>query len=126
MTRNLWSRILIGAGLLGMVVGALDPIEGSLVILPSTGVTALGALLAHSRQRLHLCTAFAMVAVGVGALFGLSAFGINDIGWGANARSAWWGLLILPYPVGWMLGLLDGIPALVQSFRHGAAAATPV
>lgn len=122
MSRTVWSRILIGAGLLGMVVGALDPMEGSLVILPATGVTALGALLAQSRQRLRLYAAFVMVAVGVGALFGLSAYG--GLG-GQSGHSMWWGLLILPYPLGWILGLVGGILALVQSFRHRGPA-TPV
>ena len=122
MSRTAWSRILIGTGLLGMVVGALDPMEGSLIVLPGTGVTALGALLAHSRQRLRLYVAFAMVAVGVGALFGLSALG--GIG-GKSGRSIWWGLLILPYPLGWLLALIVGIMALVQSFQHRRTA-TPV
>ena len=122
MSRTVWSRVLIGTGLLGMVVGALDPMEGSLVILPGTGVTALGALLAQSRQRLRLYAAFVMVAVGVGALFGLSAYG--GIG-GKSGHSMWWGLFILPYPLGWLLGLVGGILALVQSFRHRGPA-TPV
>ena len=35
--RKLWSRILIIVGSIAMLVGALDPLEGSLVILPGTG-----------------------------------------------------------------------------------------
>lgn len=114
MSRTRWSRILIGTGLVGMLIGALDPMEGSLVILPGTGITALGAMLAHSRQRLRLYAAFVIVAVGVVALFGLSAIG--GIG-GHSGHSMWWGLLILPYPLGWIAGLIVGIVALVQSFQ---------
>lgn len=119
MSRARWSRILMGTGLLGMLVGALDPMEGSLVILPGTGMTALGALLSHSRQRLRLYAAFFMVVVGVASLFGLSAYG--GIG-GQSGHSMWWGLLILPYPLGWIVGLILGFVALVQSFRHGGPA----
>jgi hypothetical protein len=122
MSRTVWSRILIGTGVLSLIAGALDPMEGSLIILPGTAVTALGALLAHSRQRLRLYVAFAMVAVGVGALFALSAYG--GFG-GQSARPMWWGLLILPYPLGWLLALFGGILALVQSFQHRGPA-TPV
>lgn len=39
--------------------------------------------------------------VGVAALWVLSSFG----GFGENALSWWWSLLILPFPVGWLRGL---------------------
>lgn len=117
MKRTLWSRVLVMVGLLGMLIGALDPLEGSLVILPGTGVAALGAFLGRSRYRLRLYASFVMVAAGVGALFALSAYG--GFG-GKSGRSMWWGLLILPYPLGWVLGLVTAILALVQSFRHPA------
>ena len=35
-----WSRILVVVGLVAMVIGALDPLEGALVILPGTGLVA--------------------------------------------------------------------------------------
>ena len=115
MDRTAWSRILVVIGLLGMLIGALDPMEGSLVVLPGTGVAALGAFFSRSRYRFRLYAAFIMVAVGVGALFALSAIG--GFG-GTTGRSIWWGLLILPYPLGWILGLVGSILVLVQSFRH--------
>jgi len=46
-----WSRILVIVGLVAMLIGAIDPLEGSLVILPGTGMVALGALLGNSRHR---------------------------------------------------------------------------
>jgi len=69
---GLWSRILVIVGLAAMVIGALDPIEGSLVILPGTGLVALGARLGSSRHRVLLYRSFVLVAVGVGALWGVS------------------------------------------------------
>jgi hypothetical protein len=115
MKRTVWSRILVIVGLLGMLIGALDPLEGSLIVLPGIGVAALGAFFSRSRYRLRLYTAFIMAAVGVGALFALSAYG--GFG-GTTGRSMWWGLLVLPYPLGWIVGLIGGILVLVQSFRH--------
>ena len=35
-----------------MLVGAIDPIEGSLLILPGSGLVALGTFLAQSERRL--------------------------------------------------------------------------
>ena len=97
-----WSRRLVMAGLVLMVAGVLDPLEGSVVILSGTALSALGAFLSGSRYRLPL-SALAMTAVGVGALLGVSAIG--GVG-GNSGRSVWWLLLCLPYPVGWILGLV--------------------
>ena len=83
-----WSRILVIVGLVAMVIGVLDPLEGSLVILLGTALVALGALLGKSRHRIFLYWSFALVAVGVGAMWWLSALG----GFGGNSgRSNWWG-----------------------------------
>jgi hypothetical protein len=53
-----------------------------------------------------------MIAVGVGAMWGLSTVG--GIG-GSTGRSPWWGALILPYLVGWWLGIWGpGSPRWMQ------------
>jgi hypothetical protein len=110
----LWSRILGIIGLVAMVVGALDPLEGSPVILAGTGLVAFGALLGKSSHRALLGWSFVLVAVGVGALFGLSAFG--GFG-GGSGRSNWWGLVLLPYPVGWIMGLVGAVRRLREKPR---------
>jgi hypothetical protein len=105
------SRILIIAGLVAMVIGALDPLEGSLVILPGTIAAALGARLAGSRDPTFLYWGAVLVTVGVGTMWGMSAIG----GLGeSTGRSLWWALLLLPYPVGWVLGLIGAARALRQ------------
>jgi len=112
-----WPRILVIAGLVGMLLGAVDPLEGSLIILPGTGMVCLGAILGRSRHRKLLCWAFALVAAGVAALWVLSAFGGIRIHAGDSGRSPWWGISLLPYPVGWILGVLGAILALVELFK---------
>ena len=109
---NRWSRILGIAGFVAMLVGAIDPLEGSVVILAGVGVAALGARLGGSRHRRLLYWAFGLTAVGVGAMFGLSVIG--GIG-GNTGRSIWWALVILPYPVGWVLGIVGAL----KRFREG-------
>ena len=112
---TLWSRILGVLGLFGMLIGAIDPLEGSLIILPAAGLIALGALLGRSRHRRLLYWSFILVAVGIGALWVLSAFG--GVG-GHTGRSMWWLLIVLPYPVGWIMGLVGAILRLVESFKR--------
>ena len=50
-TREPWSKILIIVGYLAMLVGAVDPLEGSLAVLPGSALVALGTLLSQSQRR---------------------------------------------------------------------------
>ncbi|HEX7940135.1 MAG TPA: hypothetical protein VF483_14200 [Gemmatimonadaceae bacterium] len=103
-------------GLLAMVAGAVDPLEGSLLIVPGAGLVALGALLGRSRFRRSIYWSFGLVSVGVAALWGLSAVG--GIG-GTSGRSLWWALILLPYPIGWVMGLVGAVRKLREGVYHG-------
>jgi hypothetical protein len=102
--RELWSRILVIVGGIAMLVGALDPMEGSVVTLPGSGLFALGTFLGQHERRLitYRVWVFILIAIGVGAMWGLSAIG--GFG-GTSGRSMWWGVLILPYLIGWSMGI---------------------
>ena len=115
MERATWFRILVILGLFGMVIGALDPLEGSVIILPCVAIAALGVWMGHTRRRKLVYAGVALVAWGVAGMFLLSAIG--GVG-GTSGRSAWWTLTLLPYPVGWLLGLAGSILGLLESFRH--------
>lgn len=115
-SRMLWSRIFKVAGGIAMLLGSFDPLEGSLLILPVTGLVALGIYLGGKdcKMVLYWTWAFTLIAVGVGALFGLSDIG--SIG-GESGRSMWWGVLMMPYPVGWLMALLGGVIGLLRFFK---------
>jgi hypothetical protein len=98
-------------GLVGMLLGAVDPLEGSLLVLPATALAALGAGIRKTRQRRLLYLALGLVAFGVGALWVLSAVG--GIG-GSTGRSYWWAALLAPYAVGWLMGLVGTVLGLVK------------
>lgn len=102
--RERWSRLAVLLGSIAMLLGAVDPLEGSLLILPGSGLVALGAWLDRSERRLviYRVWTFVLIAVGVGALWGVSAVG--GIG-GPGGHSMWLGLLILPYLIGWLMPL---------------------
>jgi len=116
-----WSRILKVAGGIAMLVGTIDPMEGSVLILLGSGLVALGIVLAGRERRtvLYWTLAFILIALGVGAMFALSAIG--GIG-GKSGHSMWWGVLILPYPVGWLMALAGAVAGLVRFFRAKPAA----
>ncbi len=44
-SRTSWSRTLVVVGALVMVLGTVDPLEGSLLIVPGSGLVALGMFL---------------------------------------------------------------------------------
>lgn len=114
--RRLWSRFLVALGGLAMLVGAIDPLEGSVVILVGSGLVLLSTILgqAERRRRIYWIWTFALVAFGVAAMFALSAVG--GIGEGTG-YSLWWGLFILPYPLGWIMGMVGLSLRLVASLR---------
>jgi purine-cytosine permease-like protein len=120
--RRLWSRILVIVGGIAMLVGALDPLEGSVVILAGSALVALGMFFGQVGRQLltYWILIFILIAFGVGVMFALSAFG--GIG-GTSGHSLWWGVLILPYPVGWIMGIVNLLFRLIRSLRHHPAAA---
>lgn len=111
-----WSRILIVVGGIAMLLGAVDPLEGSLLILPGSGLVLLGFYLGKRERRevIYALTVFLLIAFGVTAMFVLSTDGgLGETG----GHSMWWGVLILPYPVGWIMALAGAIYLLIQSSR---------
>jgi hypothetical protein len=111
------SRILVISGLVLMLAGALDPLEGSVVIMAGSALAAAAAFFGKSGCYRLQVTAFGLMAIGVIALFGLSALG--GIG-GNSGRSMWWLAICVPYPVGWVTGLVGAIN-LLREVRHAPA-----
>lgn len=87
-----------------MVVGAVDPMEGSIVILPGAATMAIGAWIGRGERRVtaYRLGVLVLITLGLVALWGLS--GAGGFG-GDSGRSMWWGMLILPYLVGWSMGI---------------------
>ena len=110
------ARMLIIAGLFVMVAAAVDPLEGSVIVVLGAGMIAAGARLRSSRHLTYLSWCLVLLVVGVAALWGLSAIG--GFG-GTSGRSYLWGLVIVPYPIGWLAGLIGGVRALSEA--RGAA-----
>ena len=93
-------------GSLAMLLGALDPMEGSVVILIGSALVTLGTFLdpdpAQHRWLRYRLLVFGLIALGVGAVWGLTAMG--GFG-GSSGHTMWWGVLILPYLIGWAMGV---------------------
>lgn len=114
MSSNRWARGLIVIGIVLMLVALTDPLEGSLVTIPGIAAVAASARITRSRRRTLTYWAGGLLVMGVSTMWILSAFG--GLG-GDTGRSLWWALVLLPYPVGWLLGLVSGIRVLREIFR---------
>ena len=74
-------------------------------------------LLAGTRYKKLILWSFALVVVGIAALWGMSAIG----GFGdTSGRSNWWALVMVPYPVGWVMGIVGGILKLREARKASA------
>jgi len=118
--KNLSARILFTLGIIAAVIGAVDPLEGSIVILAGSGLIVLGTWLGQQPRelRIYRTCLLGMIAFGVMAMFALSAVG--GLG-GKSGHSMWWLLLLLPYPLGWILVMANLVARLIESARHRRA-----
>lgn len=103
MTRERKLQIGFIAGVILVLLGTLDPLEGSILILIGSGLLAFVThLFPDPHARLYRLAAI-LIAIGVVALWVLSSLG----GFGGESDLSWnWGLLILPYPIGWLILLV--------------------
>lgn len=108
------SKILLLAGLVAMFVGVTDPMQGSMLIVPGMAATVMGAYLGRSKYLKLLCWSLALVVFGVAEMFDLSAMGELDDHAG---QLTWYALLVLPYPVGWVIGTVGAILSLGESLH---------
>ena len=112
-----WARPLLIVGSVATLAGALDPLEGSIIIVGGVVCATIGASMIGSRHARLFRWSAALVCVGVATLWIMSDQG--GIG-GNTGWSLWWGLTLLPYPVGWVLGMV----AIVRQFRDDRAMRT--
>lgn len=98
-----WTRVIYIIGVIVLIIGALDPLEGSVLIAAGSALIAFSTYLTHDRHRKIFFVSLIMIITGVFFIFYLSSLG--GIG-GSSGRSWWWGVLVLPYPVGWLMSII--------------------
>jgi hypothetical protein len=98
-----WPRIVYIIGIIALVIGMLDPLEGSVVITAGSMLIALSTYYIRDRHWKIFLVSMIMIAIGVSFLFYFSSLG----GFGDKSTlSWWWGTLILPYPAGWLISII--------------------
>lgn len=110
-----WKRIIYIIGVIALIIGALDPLEGSVVIAFGGSLIALSTYVTKDRHWKIFLTSVIMILIGVFFLFYLSSLG--GFG-GTSSLSWWWGILILPYPLGWLMSIILLIIRAVKNTKR--------
>lgn len=98
-----WTRIIYIIGVCALIIGSLDPVEGSIVIAIGSALLTLSTYKTHDNHWKIFLLSFISIVFGLIFLFYFSSLG----GFGGNSPlSWWWGTLILPYPVGWLISII--------------------
>lgn len=108
-----WKRIMYIIGVIALIIGVLDPLEGSVVLAAGCALIALATYLTRDRYWKIFLTSLIMIVIGVFFLFYFSSLG--GFG-GTSALSWWWATLILPYPLGWLMSIIT----LIVRAAHNA------
>jgi len=98
-----WNAIFFRIGVVLFIIGTLDPMEGSILILIGSIVFAAISISTQKKYWKAFTFAAILITIGVAALFLLSSLG--GFG-GKSSLSWWWGLTILPYPIGWLMNVI--------------------
>lgn len=106
-----WSKILFTIGVIAMFVGIFNPIRLFLIVTIGAVLVTLSALAERDRHR-YLYLAFTFLII-TGAFFihYMSLLGEYNV-----AGEWWWNLMILPYPIGWILIMAMLLVRLVRKY----------
>jgi hypothetical protein len=96
-----WIRFVFISGIVALIIGAIDPMEGSIVIVVGGICLALSTFLMQDRYKKIFLAAGVMILVGVSSLWFVSSLGGFD-----PKKEWWWSLLIMPYPLGWLMNIV--------------------
>ena len=118
MRKLKWIRILNIIGIIILIAGIIDPLEGSFIILAGSAIVSITAFFAHDRHWKIFLATFIMIIFGVFFLFYFSSLG--GFG-GKSAISWWWSALILPYPIGWLCNIILLIVRAIQNNKKWIA-----
>jgi len=110
-----WTRVIFIIGVTAFVVGTIDPLEGSVLIALGSALVALSTYVTKDRHWKIFMATWLMILFGVIFMFYFSSLG--GFG-GTSTLSWWWGTLILPYPIGWLINVVLLILRAVKKKKY--------
>ncbi len=109
-----WNRFLFRAGVVGVFLGGVDLMEGSVVIVIGSVLIAIATYRMGDRHSHLFRTTAILIFIGVLLLFLFSSMG----GFGkGSSLSWWWAALVLPYPIGWVANIVILFYRFLEGWR---------
>ncbi|MFA5127661.1 MAG: hypothetical protein WC457_01480 [Patescibacteria group bacterium] len=106
-----WTRVIFIVGVIALLIGAIDPLEGSVIIVAGSALIALATYLARDRYWKIFFASFVLIIMGVALMFYMSSLG----GFGGESTLSWgWAALMIPYPIGWLMTIITLIVKAVK------------
>lgn len=106
-----WTRVIFIIGVTAFILGTIDPLEGSIAIALGSALIVLSTYKTQDRHWKIFTAALILIVFGIIFMFYFSSLG----GFGGKSTlSWWWGTLILPYPIGWLITVVLLISRLVK------------
>lgn len=106
-----WTRVIYIIGVIAFILGTIDPLEGSIAIVLGSALIAVSTYYSKDRHWKRYLAALILIVFGVFFMLYFSSLG----GFGGKSTlSWWWGTIILPYPIGWLITVVLLISRLVK------------
>ncbi len=105
-------RYVYMTGIVAMVLGAADPMEGSLLIAAGAVMLAFSSHFRKERYSKIFLASALMILFGVFSLWFVSSLGGFD-----PKREWWWLVFIVPYPIGWIVSIVTLVVKAVKKTR---------
>jgi hypothetical protein len=96
-------KVLFVIGIIALIIGTIDPLEGSAAILAGSFLISSSMYFLKDKYWKLFSLGFILITFGVFFMFYFSSLG----GFGGNSKLSWWLIsLIIPYPIGWLLTII--------------------
>lgn len=96
-------KVIYNFGVAFLIVGVIDPLEGSVAILIGSLMIYIASIMLKDRDKKMFFVAMVLILIGVLSMFIMSSMG----GFGKESKmSNWLLILIIPYPLGWLMEIV--------------------
>ena len=107
--KSKWIRYIFILGVIATIIGAVDPLEGSVVIAAGSILLAVSTYFSRDKYFKLFFSGSVLILIGVSLLWYVSSFG------GFDPKSEWWwNLMLIPYPIGWLINIITLIIRAVK------------
>lgn len=110
--KSSWKHIIYILGVTALIIGAISPLQGSILILFGSFLIMLSTYLTRDKHRKIFLSSFILILIGILAMFYISSFGGFE---GIPSLLSWWVILMLPFPVGWLITV---IVLIIRAVKH--------